>query len=172
MEFNSEKQKFLPYEELSKETNSFLIKNPEMDFSVIGLRVKRSLSKFPNARNLTTIVSKEVYNKMIREDMHRKIPTGIKYPYLKLNTIFDIILDYKDISELSQINYKESPAIPYFNSSHIIKPQQYFLSINKQFPDITKFFLSLKGGNPHLFSLIESDIRENGSKEKMFIPGS
>ncbi len=154
-----------------KEEGRFLQFNSFLQDCILGVRVEKSLSKFPNVRCLKTLVSEGVSNKMIQEDMHRKIFIGKKYYYSKLNTTYDLLFDCKDISELPNINFKEIPVVPYFDSKKIHKPQMYFLSINKLYPEINKFFLGSLGKYPYIFSLIYSSFEE-GQKTKMFAPAS
>jgi len=140
--------------------------------SIIYSRAQHSLSKSQDVRNLTTLVSRDLFNKMLQGEADRKILTGKKYYDSKSETTFDILLNMRDIKELPNMNNKEIPVVPYFNSSEIRKPQRYLLSINKQFPDVDKVFMRLRRESPRLFRLIKTSFNETNPKRKMFVPGS
>ncbi len=137
----------------------------------LGKRVRDSLSKFPKYRNLTTFLLPEAYNKMINEDVDGTVFTGGKYYDSKSNSTFDIIFNNQDISELAKIDHNITPIVPYFSPLTISNPQEYFLSLNKKFPYVNKFFLGSLGNKPRLFTLTESSV-EDVNKSKIFIPGS
>lgn len=134
--------------------------------SDIGLRVKNSLKKFPNHRNLTTLVSEEAYKKMLEKYSDGLVFTGKKHYDEEMNSTFDVLFNYKDISELPNLNSEDTSVVPYFNSLTIGNPQEYFLSLNRKFPYVEKFFLGFNDKKPKLFTLSKS------KRAKMFIPGS
>lgn len=138
---------------------------------VVNSRIKNTLSKShmdkKKSLNLTTLVSRDLFNKMFQGEIERKILVGKRYHDLKSNIDFDILLNAEDFDNLSSINNKETPIVPYFSYGSLKNPQRYFLSLNKQFPEINKVFGGSKGNNPRLFRLIETNF-----KRKMFTIGS
>jgi hypothetical protein len=143
-----------------------------LEYKEVLEQVQYTLSKHKKVRNLTTLISTDIFKKMIQGEANRKILTGIKYHEPNSKTGFDILLDMKDIEELADINSKEVPVIPYFNSSEIGKPQKYFLAFNEEFPDVEKFFTGLRSGYPRVFRLIKTSFNEINPKHRMFVPGS
>ena len=138
---------------------------------ILSSQIKNTLYKSPTARNsnfdLTTLISRELLEQIFNGKAEGKILVGKKYKDLESGITFDILTRAEDFSNLQKINRKETPVVPYFSYETIKNPQEYFLSLNKQFPEINKILRGVKGNNSVLYRLIEGD-----SKEKEFTIGS
>jgi len=141
--------------ETIKDNSSTFIVPLEND--IVNLKIKRTLDRYITAKDknfdLTTLVSRELLNEIHKGNTDCKIFTGKKYLDTKSGIFFDVLLNIEDLRNLPNINGKETPIVPYFSYKTIKDPQEYFLSLNKKFPAITKIFRGLEGNNPVLFKL-------------------
>jgi len=133
-------------------------------------QLKNTLSMSPSSLDQIShgaIVMKEIYYKMILGEIHKKILTGFKFHHLKSDLVFDVITKITEMNLLPDMDEKMVPIIHSFNYPEIRNPQLYLLSLNRQFPKITKAFVCFSGNQPHLKMLIT-----NYYGYKMFIPAS
>jgi hypothetical protein len=141
--------------ETIKDNSSTFIVPLEND--IVNSKIKRTLDRYITAKDknfdLTTLVSRELLNEIHKGNTDCKIFTGKKYLDTKSGIFFDVLLNIEDLRNLPNINGKETPIVPYFSYKTIKDPQEYFLSLNKKFPAITKIFRGLEGNNPVLFKL-------------------
>lgn len=137
--------------------------------STLSSIIDKTLSKTPRSRDhnigLNTLISQDIYNKMYQGNFGRKVLIGEKQLDEKSGIVFDILLDYKNIIDLSDLIGKEDPIVLHYNHGDIEKPRSYFLKINEEYPEITKVFLGIKG-NPLFFKLIGEGSR------RFFVPAS
>lgn len=137
---------------------------------IVDSQLQNSLSRFPKFLfqiSCGAIVLKEIYYRMMLGKANKKILTGFKMHHLNSDFVFDVITKTTEMSQLQEMDEEIVPIIHSFNYPEIKKPQGHLLSLNKQFPEITKAFVCFPGDRPLLKRLITNDFGY-----KMFIPGS
>jgi hypothetical protein len=138
----------------------------------INLKVKRLLKekadKMSSVLLRSTLISKDIYYGMFNGKLEKGILTGKKYYDKNTNIKFDVLYKMEEMSKINK-NFHEAPIVPHYSYLDLENPQEYFLSLNEKYPQITKFFLSLKKNTPSLFRLINQKSNEN---KKVFVPGT
>lgn len=159
--------------ETIKDNNSTFMVPLEND--IVNSKIKNTLDKYITSRDrnfgLTTLISKELLNEIHKGNTDCKVFTGKKYLDTKSGILFDVLLNVEDFKNLPNINVRETPVVPYFSYGTIKDPREYFLSLNKKFPAITKVFRGLEGNSPVLFKLKDNtftlcsylSLNENGN---------
>lgn len=140
-----------------------------MDKLNIDSQLQNTLSKFSSSLfqiSQGAIVTKEIYNLLLLGQLHKKILTGSKIHYHKLNLIFDVVTEINEMNQLPNLDGEIVPMIHCFNYPEIRSPQRHLLTLNKQFPMITKAFVCFQN-LPLCKRLIT-----NSFGSKMFVPGS
>jgi len=138
--------------------------------SLIEFKIEKLLSEYSEtkiaASDVYTLITREVYYRLISEKMHNKILTGHKYKYKHMS--FDIITRVENKSSLEQLIKEGNSAIIIFDRNNIKNPQRHSLSLNKKYPELKKIMLVQQNEYPGLFTLLE---REKSYKS-LFVPAS
>lgn len=141
--------------EAIKDNNSTFMVPLEND--IVNSKIKGTLDKYITSRDrnfgLTTLISKELLNEMRNGNIDDQILTGKKYLDTKSGILFDILLDIEDWKNISNINKRETPVVPYFSYGNTKISKEDFLSLNRQHPEIKKILRCAKEGYPALFKL-------------------
>lgn len=142
-----------------------------MKNSTIDTKLQTTLSKFTLSHleriGSGVIVINEIYNKMLQGEIDNLILIGFKFCYLERDMSFDILTEIIEMEVLSDIDKKSIPIVPCLKNSRVKNPQSYLLSLNKQYPMITKAFICSDGKDPFFVRLIT-----NSFGRKMFVTGS
>jgi hypothetical protein len=141
--------------EAIKDNNSTFMVPLESD--IVNSKIKSTLDKYVTARDkgfgLTTLISRELLNEMKNGNIDGQILIGKKYLDMKSGILFDVLLDIEDTKNISNINKRETPVVPYFSYGNEKISKEDFLSLNEQHPEIKKILRCAKGGYPALFQL-------------------
>jgi len=141
-------------EAIKENSSTFMV---PLESDIVNSKIKSTLDKYITARDkgfgLTTLVSTELINEMKNGNIDGQILTGKKYLDMKSGILFDVLLDIEDIKNISNINKRETPVVPYFSYGNAKMSKENFISLNEQHPEIKKILRCVKGGYPALFQL-------------------
>ncbi len=121
-------------------------------------------------RNLTTLISKKVYDQLLLEPPKLKIlAVGEKYFSEYHQTNFDVFDRLDEVTKMGELIKDGFAVMPVFDRSEIANPQQCFLDLNKDFPEIQKTMLRYPE-EEIILRFFRMIVRE--SNNHIFIPGS
>jgi hypothetical protein len=146
-------------------------KNVLNNGNFLNLQIKKALSKSNLARDrsvgLNTLVARYLFDDMVNGKMEDQALVGEKYRDLESGILFDVLLKTKDLGEILKLREDGISIVPYFALGSLKNPQEYFISLNKKFPEMEKMIMGSKEKSPRLYKLVKTTF-----EQKMFAPGS